>query len=162
MRRLLVMRHAKSDWDAGTTDHERPLNRRGRRSAELMGELLAGADEVPDLALTSTAVRARDTVERAALAGGWQTPIEAHGALYLSSVSGTLDVLATAPDVAAVMLVGHQPTWGALVRQLTGAEVRVRTATVVALDLEVGSWGGVRDARGAIAFVLQPRLFLRD
>lgn len=162
MRRLLVMRHAKSDWGTSQADHDRPLNRRGRRSAEAMGELLAAAGEVPHLVLTSTAERARDTAERAVLAGGWQADVEAREALYLASLAGTFEVLAGAPDVERVMLVGHQPTWGELVLRLTGAEVQVRTATVVAIDLPITHWQDAAAARGSIAYVLQPRLFVRD
>lgn len=161
MRRLLLLRHAKSDWDAGTDDHARPLNGRGRRSAEAMGELLARIDEVPDLALSSTAVRAASTVDLAAAVGGWNTSIEYRSGLYLTSAAGALAEASNAPDVVErLMLVGHQPTWSDLVERLTGGRVEVKTATVVGMDLPIASWSTVGAARGTIAYVLQPRHFL--
>ncbi len=160
MRRLIVMRHAKSDWDAGVGDHQRPLNGRGRRSAEAIGELLARIGEVPDVAYTSSAERARDTLERAVLAGGWETEVHERQSLYLTSVGGALEVLGKAPSSAQrVMLVGHQPTWGQLVEHLTGGRVAVKTATVVGIDLEREDWGRA-ELGASIAYVLQPRLFL--
>ena len=56
MKTLLVLRHAKSSWkDPGLADHDRPLNKRGKRDAPRMGRLLADEDLVPDLIVTSTA-----------------------------------------------------------------------------------------------------------
>lgn len=60
LRRLVVLRHAKSAWPAGVADHERPLAPRGRRDAPAAGRALVEADCLPDLALCSTAVRAPD------------------------------------------------------------------------------------------------------
>ncbi len=66
MKTLLLMRHAKSDWDADyESDHDRPLNDRGLKSARLMGRVLADEGLVPDLIISSTALRARTTAELA-------------------------------------------------------------------------------------------------
>ena len=70
MKTLLLMRHAKSDWDADYgLDHDRPLNDRGLRSARLMGRVLADEGLVPELVISSTAVREADG--RAGHRGGW-------------------------------------------------------------------------------------------
>ena len=64
MRRLILFRHGKSDWDAPFgSDHERPLSKRGVKAAKTMGLVLARSDLVPDHAITSSAVRARTTLE---------------------------------------------------------------------------------------------------
>lgn len=157
MRTLLVMRHAKSDWHAGVSDHERPLNARGERSADAMGVLLARIGQVPRHAICSTARRAADTLERARTAGGWDTTVEQTDDLYETSVAGALAVGTGAPDVPSLLLVGHQPTWSGLVERLTGGSVEVRTATVVGIELPIGSWEQLALAHGSIAFVLQPR-----
>ena len=66
MRTLLLLRHAKSDWDASyADDHERPLAKRGKKAAALIGRHLAATGQVPDRVVSSTAVRAADTVRRA-------------------------------------------------------------------------------------------------
>lgn len=157
MKRLLVMRHAKSDWSAGVADHERPLNRRGRAAADAMGRHLSNTGQAPDHVLTSSAVRARTTAERAAAAGRWEAPIEVERDLYETYPQGALEVVLGAPDVAALMVVGHQPTWSGLVAHLTGGSVAVPTGTVVGIDLFIAAWDEVLDAQGEIVFVVHPR-----
>ena len=68
MKTLLLLRHAKSSWkDESLTDHERPLNKRGKKTAPQMGHLLRDQGLVPDLIVSSTAVRARSTAEAAGI-----------------------------------------------------------------------------------------------
>ena len=155
-----MLRHAKSDWTTNTSDHDRPLNARGRSAAAAVGIVLARSGEIPDLAVASSALRARSTLEIAAQTGNWPTEISVDPSLYGTSAAGALAVVAaTDGDVQRLMVVGHQPTWGTLVRTLTGASVVVKTATVVAIDLSATSWRKGPEARGSICYMLQPRLF---
>lgn len=160
MRRLILFRHGKSDWHAGYgSDHERPLNRRGVDSAETMGRVLARAGLVPDHAITSSALRAKTTLELAHGAGGWECTIDVSDALYGTSVEEALSVASRAPDDArSLMLVGHEPTWSEVVHHLTGGDVTVKTATVIGIDLPGDSWSDL-DRRGSVVFVFQPRDF---
>ncbi len=166
MKQLLVMRHAKSDWHAGAaTDHARPINERGVAAATTMGRVLTRSGLEPDAVLTSSALRARTTAELAAEAGRWDAGVDATDAFYDASVDDVLARLAlVSDDVDRLLVVGHQPTWGALVWRLTGASVAMRTATVAALDLMLGrSWdlseGFGGEAMGEILAVYQPRHF---
>lgn len=162
MKQLLVMRHGKSDWHAGaTTDHGRPVNERGVRSAIAMGRLLTDTGLAPDHVLTSSALRARTTAELAAEAGGWDAPVDATDGFYDASVDGVVARLALVPDeVDRLLVVGHQPTWGALVWRLTGGAVAMRTATVAVVDLQLGrSWDHDGDVGGELLAVFQPRHF---
>ncbi len=162
MKRLLVMRHAKSDWHSGaSSDHERPLNDRGMAAARTMGIVLDRIGEVPDLAITSSAVRARTTLEVAAKAGGWRTEITVDRSLYGTSPDGALGVVTRTPDeIERLMLVGHQPAWGGLVYQLTGAATQMKTGTVAIIDLMVGTTWQPHDVlSGELVALLQPRHF---
>ena len=82
---LLLFRHAKSDR-AGFSgdDFDRPLNKRGVSDARRMGGLLAGADQIPDRVLCSTALRARTTLELAMASGGWHSSVCHEESLYLA------------------------------------------------------------------------------
>lgn len=158
VKKLLIMRHAKSDWSAGVADRDRPLNARGRRAATAMGKALAAMNEVPDLVISSSATRAATTAQRAVEGGEWTSAIRYTDDLYATSVRGALEVLMGAdPAAESVMLVGHEPTWSSLVAQLTGGAVAVKTATVAAIDLYVRDWADVYDAHGELLFLLQPR-----
>ena len=161
MKRLMILRHAKSDWNAGaSSDHARPLNRRGTGAAMTMGRVLTRVGEVPDLVLTSTAQRARETIMLASDAGGWDSEVREIDDLYGSSANVALQIAASAPpEVERLMLVGHQPTWGYLVRAVTGAAVNMKTATIAGIDMHMERWEHAPEAMGSLVYLLQPRMF---
>ncbi|WP_338899493.1 histidine phosphatase family protein [Streptomyces sp. TG1A-60] len=121
LRELVVLRHAKSAWPIGVPDHERPLAPRGRRDAPAAGRALADADWLPDLALCSTAVRARRTWELASAQWGTPPPVRHDRRLYAAGVPELLDVVREVPDqVRTLLLVGHNPALEELVLDLAG------------------------------------------
>jgi phosphohistidine phosphatase len=158
----MLMRHGKSDWDAGVPDdHARPLASRGVSAAERMGEVIRELGLVPDLIVSSTATRARSTAELARITGGWPARLLLDEALYGASVAETLSVAAKhASGCDRLMLVGHQPTWSMTVRHLTGGQVAMRTATVADIDLAIADWSQIRNATGTLNVLLQPRHFV--
>ncbi|MDQ0746933.1 phosphohistidine phosphatase [Streptomyces africanus] len=120
-RRLVVLRHAKSAWPLDVTDHERPLAPRGRRDAPAAGQALAEADCLPDLALCSTAVRARRTWELAAAEWGTPPPVRFDRRLYAASPAGLLAVVhEVSAEVETLLLIGHNPGLEELVLALAG------------------------------------------
>lgn len=161
MPSLILFRHGKSDWDnVVESDHERPLAKRGRLAAKRMGRLLSEAGRVPDRAVTSSAVRARSTLELAVEAGDWQLPIDVSGDLYGAGVESTIDLVRRESDqTATLLLTGHEPTWSLLSSALIGGgSVRVPTAAMVGIDLLVTRWEDVSPGSGRLAFLLIPRL----
>ena len=161
MRRLMLFRHGKSDWEATySQDHERPLNARGEQAANTMGMVLRQIGESPDRIVSSTAVRAESTAEMARLSGGWASPLELSDDLYGTSPSVALTVAAKhGKDAERLMLVGHEPAWSMLTTQLSGGRVAVRTGTVVAIDLDIDDWSQASKASGTVAYALQPKMF---
>lgn len=159
MKTILLLRHGKSDWDADYAgDHERPLADRGQKGARKMGRFITTARVVPDRALTSSAVRARETLATAAEAGGWLGPARVSDALYEATPEAVLDEIRKEPDDAdTLVVVGHEPTWSRLVSLLIGGgHVEMRTAAVARIDVEVEQWADVQAGRGALAFLLPP------
>ncbi|MEU0244431.1 histidine phosphatase family protein [Streptomyces sp. NPDC006235] len=121
LRRLVVLRHAKSAWPLDVADHERPLAPRGRRDAPAAGRALAEADCLPDLALCSTAVRARRTWELAAAEWGTPPPVRFDRRLYAASPAGLLAVVQeVSAEVETLLLIGHNPGLEELVLALAG------------------------------------------
>lgn len=163
-KRLLLFRHAKSDWHAGAlNDHERPLTKRGSEAARIMGRVLAAADQLPDLVVTSSAVRARITVELAHAAGGWTCPVETSDALYDTDAVSVLEEIRGLPDSAErVLLAGHEPMWSELASRLIGGgALRFPTAALARIDLGVGKWRDADFGYGALVWLLQPKFFLK-
>lgn len=146
MKTLLLLRHAKSSWDdPATVDHERPLNKRGKRDAPRVGSYLAAMSLIPDLVLSSTARRARKTAEKSAKAGGFKDRIRLCRELYLAEASTIVAVLQEIDDaIARLLVVGHNPGLEDMLRALTGQQLRLPTATLVHLTLQVDTWRDVR------------------
>jgi phosphohistidine phosphatase len=110
MKRLFLLRHAKSSWDdAGLADHDRPLASRGRRASALIAEHLRRNRIRPVLVLCSSARRTRETLEGVRQALG-PVEVRVERGLYGASSEHLLQRLREVPDgVESVMLVGHQP-----------------------------------------------------
>ena len=110
MKRLWLLRHAKSSWDEpGLADHDRPLAPRGRKAGKRMRRWAAEHDVRPDLVLCSTAVRARATLDLVAPALG-APDVEIEGGLYHAWADDLLERLrGVPPDSTSVLLIGHNP-----------------------------------------------------
>jgi phosphohistidine phosphatase len=126
-RELLILRHAKSDWDSGAaTDFHRPLSRRGKQDAPKVGAWLYREGLVPDYVVSSPAERARQTVVK--VCKGMELDkkhIVWEPAIYEARVEDLLGVLGRCPaEHATVLLVGHNPGLEELVRYLGGDEVQ--------------------------------------
>jgi phosphohistidine phosphatase len=142
MLRLLILRHAKSSWaDGPADDWERPLNDRGERDAPRVGTLLRQLSLLPDLIVTSDAVRAETTARAVAGAAEYLGKIVLAPELYHASPDAIIDVIRAFPETArSVMVVAHNPGLQDLVVQLTGESVELQTATLVHVELPVEHW----------------------
>jgi phosphohistidine phosphatase len=128
-----------------------------------MGSYLAAVDEVPAQVLTSTALRARETVRIAMEAGDWACPVEERSELYETSPADVLDLVAAHDDeIPRLLLAGHEPTWSGLAQLLVGgASLRFPTAAVARIDFEVESWRDVRAGSGTLRWLLTPKELAR-
>ena len=160
MKRLLVLRHAKSSWKhRGLTDHDRPLNKRGKRDAPGMGRWILEQRLTPELILSSTAVRARETalaVSEASESGG---EVRLLRELYLAGPESYRAALAALPEeLSSVMVVGHNPGLEELVEGLTGARETMPTAALALIELPIELWGLVElDGGGNLAHLWRPK-----
>ena len=158
---LMLLRHGKSDWKADDgDDRARPLARRGQKAARTMGRLMARADQAPDLALSSPARRAQQTLQLAMEAGGWTCPVRSSDALYSGGVDGLLEELRGQPPSAHLLLaVGHEPTWSETAAALIGGgRLRLPTGGLARIDLDVDRWDQIRSGAGVLAWIVTPRL----
>jgi phosphohistidine phosphatase len=145
VRTLLLLRHAKSSWDEpGLRDHDRPLNARGERTAPRMGRLLVEEELVPDLVLSSTAVRARRTAELVLEATGGEAEIAFVESLYLASPRAMLETVARrGGDAERVLIVAHNPGCAELVSHVADDDEDFPTAALARIDFDVRNWSDV-------------------
>ena len=129
MKTLLLMRHAKSSWaDPDQKDHDRPLNKRGIRTAPIMAQLLKEQDLIPTKIVSSTAVRARQTAD--AISELFSTPVVTNSDLYLASPKEWAKVLEAFLDEEIVLSIGHNPGIESFVSKVCGDYERMPTAAI--------------------------------
>jgi len=160
MKTLLLLRHAKSSWDEpAMDDHDRPLNKRGKQDAPRAGQWLAKEGLLPELIYSSTAKRARATVELAVEASNYQGDVLYSHDLYAATPSACLAALAGLADkYQRVMLVGHNPGLEELLLQLTGELQLLPTAALAQISLPIQKWGELNSGtRGKLLSVWRPK-----
>ena len=161
MKTLLILRHAKSSWNDPTVDdHERTLNARGQKDAPRMGDLLRELRLVPDVIISSDAVRAQLTTEAVAEAIGFTGEIRLDRQLYLAGPADIIAVLGTVETSAArtVMIVGHNPGLEQLVELLTGEPNDLPTAALAQIALPIRRWRDLTaSTRGRLVDLWRPK-----
>ncbi|ARP69080.1 histidine phosphatase family protein [Streptomyces pluripotens] len=167
LRRLIVLRHAKSAWPEGVGDQRRPLGRRGLRDAPAAGRALAEADCLPDLALCSPAVRARRTWELASAQWGTPPPVRYDRRLYAAGVPALFEVVREVPrEVETLLLIGHNPGLEELVLSLAGDGLddtleRVRakfpTSAIAVLAWRGTGWSALAPGAALLTSFIVPR-----
>lgn len=165
MKRLGLLRHAKSDWDdLALRDFDRGLNARGRKGAALMGRHIRDAGPSWDLILASPAERVKRTLEAAALDG----PVTWQPDAYLADAASLLALVRNAPDEAgAVLLVGHNPGLHEFALTLVApgledalfdqAAEKFPTAAYAVLELPIERWADCAPGRGRLVHFARPR-----
>ena len=163
VKRLYLLRHAKSSWDEpGLADRDRPLAPRGERASKSMAKYLRDEGIVPELVLCSQSKRTRETLERLGLGDGTEVRIEDE--LYAASAGELLGALHEVPDeVESVMVVGHNPGMERLALELAvgGDELdRMRekfpTAALATLELD-GTWSELAPGGAELVSFVKPK-----
>ena len=159
-RTLILLRHAKSDGkQPGLTDHDRPLNGRGRRNAPRMGTHIEQLAIPIDLILASTAVRVRQTLE--SMQAQWQRldpPVRLVAELYMASPRQILELLGGVENpLRHVMVIGHNPGLEELAEQLSGTRVDFPTAGVAVFETTAATWARACQSTWKMVHYCRPR-----
>ncbi len=166
VRRLHLLRHAKSSWaDPGREDRDRPLAPRGRRAARRLAGHLRDLGVRPDLVLCSPAVRTRQTLELVQPGLGAGVDVRFEEELYAASADGLLDRLRQLPESAgAALVVGHNPGLQELVLLLARrgslrerAAAHFPTAALATLSFGAGGWAGLTRSGAELVSYVVPR-----
>lgn len=130
------MRHAKSDWgDSSTRDFDRPLNKRGKHAAPLIGAEIKKRGLTPDLILSSPALRAKMTAESVAKSTSYSNEIIWKESFYFGYTNEIIQTIKdTDEKVEKLMIFGHNPTWSSIVEKLSGNFLSMKTADLIVLE----------------------------
>lgn len=169
MKRLILLRHAKSSWDDPVSrDFDRPLNKRGERAAVTMGRHAREQGLHFDHLIASPAVRVVETLDQ--FIEGFGETIDANWdrRIYLASSATLMDVLHDLPDIADdVLMIGHNPGMEDLILALVpddgssmlrdDVEVKFPTASLAVLEFDVDHWQDVGANTARLTSFTRPR-----
>ena len=154
MKTLYLVRHAKSSWDhANLSDHDRPLNHRGERDAPRMGKRLRKRKDRPEVIISSSAVRAQTTAAILATAIDYPaSDISIDERLYGAEPNDVISIIGDLDDgIHCAMLVGHNPTFTALVNALGRCDLdNMPTCGMAVLTFPFDSWKKIATVRGKL------------
>jgi phosphohistidine phosphatase len=172
MRRLLLLRHAKTERASpGERDRDRKLTERGRQDAPIIGAYLARHRLVPDLVVASPAARTRETWELVAAALGKAPHLATDERIYNAGTDALVELIRETGDVRTLLVVGHNPGLHDLARQLIGSgDVEAReslneklpTSGLVVIDLAFDDWSKLHNNAGRLERFVSPRLISAD
>lgn len=165
MKRLGLLRHAKSDWDdMSLRDFDRGLNDRGRKGARLMGDHIRQQGGAWDMVLASPAERVKLTLE----ASGLDLPVRFEESAYLADSPTLIQLVSACDDKAeAILLMGHNPGLQELALDLVSPDAendlfsevmqKYPTAAYAVLELSIDSWANLKQGCGKLVHFARPR-----
>lgn len=168
MKRLYLLRHAKSDWDdPSLSDIERPLAPRGVAAAPKVAEVMQSENLLPELVICSPARRTRETWDLIGNCLDSEPPSQIDERLYLASPGELISVIQEQPDeLGSVMLIGHNPGMEAITMGLSGsgeqpdldrALTKFPTGALAVIDLDVERWSDTSGGSGSLRRFIRPR-----
>lgn len=168
MKQLILLRHAKSSWsETALTDHERPLNKRGRTAASMVGRFLQQKEINPELILCSTATRTQETLRRIKEVTCLKSQVSLEDGLYGADAEGMIRLIKnTAPTVKSILLIGHNPGIQDLTIDLTGydpsnllplVEAKVPTGAMVILEFDIDKFSALHKKTGHLRGFIRPK-----
>lgn len=163
MKKLLLVRHAKSSWDeSGKPDFERPLNQRGLKDAPFMADLIKKKGFDPDLIISSPAKRAMETCQFYARCFGYNSDfIQQEQLIYSQGYREVFKLLTKIDEkINTAFLFGHNPDITYLANALTGNYIdNLPTCGNVGIEFDVRSWKHINEDNGRMLFFEYPKKF---
>ncbi|MEX0297624.1 MAG: histidine phosphatase family protein [Kordiimonas sp.] len=169
MKRLILLRHAKSDWSGPLShDKERPLNKRGKSAASMLGSYIRIKQLKPDLVFCSSATRTRETWKQLQKASGLLLNANYIDSLYGGNINSVLSLIRSIsdPHCSNVMIVGHNPCIQETALELNQdcesvfaqkIEEKVPTGSLITLDFDIQAFAHVSLNTGKITNFIRPK-----
>ncbi len=160
MKTLILMRHAKSSWkEAGVSDHDRKLNKRGKRDAPRIASLLESNNLRPDVILSSSAVRACETASLVAESSAFSGDIITTSELYMATSYEIMSAIHALHDShVRALVIGHNPGMQQLVGHFIGRDEPFPTAAVACFEMPAATWSLIDlDQKAKLVGLWRPR-----
>lgn len=155
MKRIYLVRHAKSDWHNNLEDFDRPLNNRGETDAPEMAKRIKEMGFVPDIIISSPAKRAITTAKYFASVFKYSHEcIQEERSIYDVGQRYTLKLITELPETLnSPMIFGHNPDHSYLATYLSNSEIgNMPTCSVVGIEFDTDSWEDIKKAKSTLLF----------
>ena len=159
MKKLYLIRHAKSDWsNPALDDFDRPLNKRGKKNVLFMGQILHKKDVSPDLIISSPAYRARTSAKKIAKEINYHKKIVFNEYLYQASFKTILEIVNfTENTYDEIFIIGHNPSLNVLAFYLIDFNENIPTSGIVEIEFSCNSWREVNKSNAKFVSFEYPR-----
>ena len=159
MRSIIIFRHGKSDWDAiYDRDHDRPLSRRGIKASKKMGQYLNKIHQVPEIVISSSAIRTKNTAKLAIEHGNWSSKFFIETKIYGGTSETLLSIInSTENKYRSICLVGHEPTCSSFISLCTYHSQRFTTASMAKINFKTNSWDKIEYGKGILEWIKSPK-----
>ena len=147
MKSVILFRHGKSDWDTNYDhDYNRPLSKRGIRDAKKIGKFLSKKMEVPDLIISSKALRTKNTIKLAVENGGWSAGIKYEKSIYGASLEELINILKEQDNkYQCICLVGHEPIFSLFIEKVKSQSItKFPTAAIGKVSFVTKKWNEIK------------------
>ena len=159
MKSVILFRHGQAGWGNSIfgKDYDKPLTPIGEEEAYKMGKHLSELNYTPDLIISSTANRAKTTMELAYKAGNWESIIKLETKIYGGKSNFLLELINKQNNkYNSICLVGHEPNFSSFISLTTGEYKIFNTASMAKIDFETNQWQQVSYNHGHLDWLINP------
>lgn len=160
MKTVILFRHGKANSDEEfSNDHDKTLAPRGIKDTKKMGKYLSQNNYVPDLVISSTAIRAKSTANLAMKAGDWTCPISLNENIYSGSTNDLLTIIQGQDDAFnSICIVGHEPKFSNFIDYSTNNKhTKFSTGSMAKIDFEISKWRFIEFGFGNLDWLISPK-----
>ena len=159
MRSIIIFRHGKSDWGAiYDRDHDRPLSKRGIKASKKMGQYLNTIHQIPEIVISSSAIRTKNTAKLAIEYGNWPSRFFIETKIYGGTSETLLNIIHSTEDkYGSICLVGHEPTCSSFISLCTYHSQRFTTASMAKINFRTNSWRDIEFGKGSLEWIKSPK-----
>jgi len=159
MKSVLLFRHGQAGWENNIfgKDYDKPLTPNGIKDAEKMGVYLSKINNIPDLIISSSANRAKTTMELAYKGGGWKSKINFETKIYGGNPNFLLELINKQNNkYDSICLFGHEPNFSHFISLATEEYQILNTASVAKINFKTNQWKKVRFKEGYLDWLINP------
>ena len=159
MKTIILFRHSEAGWNSEYgSDHERPLTDRGIKVAKKMGLHLSEIKSIPDLLISSTALRAKSTAKVAKKEGGWNSEFILEKGIYRGNPLFIIDLIKKQDDaINSICVTGHEPHFSSFIcRAINKDHIHFPTASMAKIDFMKNEWKNIDFDNANLDWLIKP------